>query len=459
MLNQSRRRFLQVCATSMIPFAGCTADEPPTTDAQPSAPDSATPMITGAPTETARPTSEPRVAEAWSVDTLAGKAHTLMLPEVSPAEDPAGPLYAVTAANEIAKIDPESGRVAWTKAARGEEGANPPLTPIEDAVFAISETFDDERLLTHVEALDPDTGDSRWAFEDRFFLEVLGVVDDIVVLSGEYIEVHPDEIGPERSPAGDGRLFGLDLSSGEQQWVVDVPVLRGAAVARHGAYALEFVDHETHLQTLHAIDLDGSERWSVETGSINPGSPVATEELLLAGVGDGTDAGGVGRYDPGDGSLRWRSGHWARGPGDIAVDGDTIHAGKHPFLALDPDGEKRYQANRFGFPEAPATPETLYTDGGSRIQALDRASGEVRWQYRPKDYKYTHARAVLADQIAVDRGIGPDQEVVLIRESDGTVAGTFQTPGNYFGAVGAGPWLFLGVESEVVAYDVTIGGR
>lgn len=477
MPGSSRRRFLQLCgATVTASITGCSGDgdSTATPTIMASNPETATSTATVASTETTIPTDtaaqtetpppDSTAVETWTVDQLSGQVDTLLLPEVGPTDDPAGALYAATQAREVARIDSRAGRHEWTVTVHGEAVRGRVLTPVADAVYAISETFTDEQLANHVEALDPVTGDTRWIFQDRAFLRVLGVVDELVVLAGEHILDHPDEIGPQEAIRGDGRLYGLDRATGEERWTLDLPELSGADIASHGIYALERRDYrptghpDRMLLSLHAINLDGTERWSVDTGAINPITPLAADDFLLAGAGtsDDTKQGAVGRYDPADGSLLWTAGDWERGPEDLALQDGTIHAGGRPggFLALDSDGTERYRVPGFVVSEVPATPETLYNSGGSRISAVDRDAGEVRWRYRPEDYKYTHVRAVLADHVAADRGIGPDREVVLISETDGEVVGTFETPGYYFGTVGVGRRFFAGVDSDIVAYDI-----
>lgn len=459
MTEHPRRRYLQLfTAVATATLSGCSSgdDSTDTATTQDTATDTATPTRPASGTATSTP--DFTAAEAWSVDRLSGQVDTLLLPEVGPIDDPAGPLYAATQAGEVARIAPPGGRHEWTVAMRGEELGYPPLAPVGDAVYAVSETFTDQRLANHVEALDPATGDARWTFEDRAFLRVLGVVDDLVVLAGEYILAHPEEIGPEEPIRGDGTIYGLDRATGEERWTVDVPGLRGTDVADHGVYALESPDDGAHQLSLRAVEVDGTERWRVDTGTVEPGAPLAADDLLLAGAAAGGDAerGAVGRYDPADGSLMWTAGDWERGPDELALQDGIIHAGSRPFLALGHQGFERYRVQGFGVPEVPATPESLYNGAGSHIPAVDRDVGEIRWRYRPEDYEYTHIRAVLADHVAVDRGIGPDSEVVLLGETSGEVVGTFETPGHYWGMVGAGRRLFAGVDSDVVAYDITV---
>lgn len=457
-----RRQFLQLCgAAAVASLAGCAGgDDPAEATALTDTPVDTRGTATGPRTETATSRSAPAAEFAadgvWTTDRLSGRVDTLLLPESGPTDDPAGPLYAATESREIARFTAQKGRLEWRVTARGAEEGDPELTVTEKAVYAVSETFTDETLASYVEALEPATGDVRWTFEEGFFLRVLGVLDDVVVLAGEEIARHPDEVGPNQSPRGEGRLYGLDRATGEERWHVDVPELRGADVASHGAYALERSGRDTNQLRLHAVDPDGTERWSVDTGTVTPLTPLAGDGILLAGAGaEGTERGGVGRYDPADGSLLWTAGDWERGPRNLGFQDGVVHAGTAPFLALHRDGEEQFRVPYFGVPEVPATQETLYNDGGTQIPAVDRASGTVRWRYRPADYKYTHLRAVLADHVAVDRGIGPDCEVVVLGEADGEIRGTFETPGPYLGAVGAGSRLFAGVESDIIAYDIT----
>jgi len=487
MARLPRRRYLQLCGTiGTVALAGCreatdSTETSPATDSEATS-NTATSTDTETPTDTRTETETPTdteteqtadteteqttdteestpesVAEvAWTVDTLTGQIDTLLLPECGPTDDLVGPLYAMSETGQVASIDPTDGSHAWTVRTSGEKAESPTVTPTDETVYAVSETFTDERLANHVEAIDPATGDVHWSITNQYFLRVAGIADDLVVLAGEYIDDHPEKIGPNTSPRGDGRLFGVGRESGEVRWTVDVPELESADVAAHGVYALEYQGGETYANTLIAFDLDGTERWRVDTGTTSPEALLAADDLLLAGasVGDAVSRGSVARYDLADGSRLWTAGEWRYGPDDVAVSDGTIYAGARPLLALDRDGNERFRVQGFGVPDVPPTPETLYNDGGHQIPAFDREAGVIRWRYRPDEFQYTHLRAVLADHVAVDRGIGEDQGVVLLGEHSGEVVGTFVTPDAYWGAVGNGRRLFLGVGSDVVAYDL-----
>lgn len=467
MSDRTRRQVLRLCgAAAAASLAGCGDGERADTAAPTATGTDRTTTGTPTPTDTATPTAtatdtrtpEPAAVEAWTATGLSGQVDALSLPRDGPTDEPTGPLYATSGAGEIARLDPAAGRTVWTATARGGEQRSPALVATRSAVYARSESYSEDRLANHVEALDPKRGTVRWAFEDRAFLRVAGVVDDVVVLAGEYIDENPEKIGPNESPRGEGRVYGVDRATGRERWRVTVPGLEGVDVASHGVYALESLREDDYRQTLLAFDADGSDRWTVDTGTVNPRSPVATDDLLLAGAPFAPERGAVGRYDPTDGTRLWAAGHWDRGPDDVAVDDGVVHAGAGPFLALDPDGTERYRVGPFGVPEVPTTPETLYDAGGDTARAVDRQAGEIRWRYRPENFEYTHIRAVLADHLAVDRGIGADRTVVLLGEPSGDVVGRFDTPGDYLGAVGAGRRLILGVDSDVVAYDVTVSG-
>lgn len=464
MSDVPRRRFLQTIGTALAIGAGC-GDARRSTRTSTSGAVSETPLETSRPAstptytepQTASPsaTPDPAAEELWTAGDFSGRVKTLQLPEVGPAEEPAGPLYVTTNTGEMARIEPIEGRTRWSSTIQGEEEEAPPLLPAGDNLYAIGETYTEERLANHVEALDPTTGERRWVFGDRSFLEVLGVVKETVVLSGYYIEKSPYEIGPEESPRGDGILIGADRNTGEERWRVTVPNLHGADIASHGVYALEWYEPRTYLLTLHAFDIDGTERWSIDTGTGGPTAPLATDDLLLAGAGpdDDTRRGGVGRYDPGDGSDIWTAGNWGRGPEDLALQDDSVLAGDHPLLALDRDGSQRYQLQDLTVPEVPGTSETLY-QGAKPIRAIDRSEGVVRWRYRPVKHDYVHIQTVLADHLAIDHGIGHNYEVVLLDEAEGNVAGTFETPDHYLGMAGAGHRLLIGVGNDVMAYEV-----
>lgn len=462
-MPSTRRRFLTLLGGVVAgSLGGCSttpgSTSPTPTASPPASPtDSPIPTDTAEPTETDSPTPDPVASAAWTTDTLDGMVDSLWLPNAPRKPGTTGgPLYAGTDGGEIANIHVGDGTVRWRFSVEGElaQGGHPTLTKFGSELFVVSDTQTEDTLLSHLERVDPDSGDQDWLFEAREFLTPLGVVDDTVYVAGHHIKAPPHELGPNTDPAGEGRLHAIDATTGEERWETAVPNLSGAALARHGVYlTTDWEGDDSPIDTLVAFNLDGTERWRAETGTVHLPRPVPTADGVLSGYG----GDGVSMLTP-DGSERWHVNGWDRGPGQVEVTQDRVYVGSDPIVALDRDGNERWRQPVHGS-IVRSSPEdrmldTIYLERADSVTALSHDSGKRRWTWKPPDAKYVHVKAKAGDGILVTTGIGRMHELTMLGRQTGEPVGSFYTPMVHHSVESIASRVFIGSADTVYAYDV-----
>lgn len=450
MSPSTRRRVLHTLGAGFVAgAAGCATTGTTTTTTRTTATTETTPDATEA-TETTEETG-PVATEEWRVESLDSPVRSLFLPNRPPSpETRGGPLYAVTESGQTARVAVADGTVEWTVDLTGVRPKTDSFVTTGADCFPVSDTRNRDTLRNYVDAVDSATGKRRWTFEAREFLTALGVVDGTLYLAGHYITAPPSELGPEQSAKGEGRLHAVDVATGAEQWRVSLPALQGAVVADHGLYATGRPEGTRSLR-LHAFDLDGAERWTVETDAEEPPVPAVVDAGVVAGT-----PFGFGLYAPADGRVQWSVERWQGGADVVvALDDGRLAAGWAPVVTVGVDGSgERRMADR-GEVVVPATPGTLYVATGTTAVASDRRAGGVRWRYDPANAKYVHVQAVLRGWLAVDTGIGRSRELVFLDEETGAVGGRLTAPGDFHAVVGLGEKLFVGTDASVYAYALS----
>jgi outer membrane protein assembly factor BamB len=456
MRRYPRRHFLQALGGLTIgAVAGCTAaDESESTTAPQSASTEASTAETSTIEQTT--TTDEIAAEAWTVDSLDGDVKGLWLPtRPRKPNTTGGPLYATTTDGTIANVAVATGEVRWTSSVVGALalGGFPTVREAGGGLFVVSDTRNQETLRNYVEAIDPETGDREWMFEEREFLAPLGVVDGVLYLAGEYIKAPPQELGPNQDPAGEGRFHALDLATGEERWRTTVPSLVNATVARHGIYANIAPEANSSNYKFVAFGRDGTERWRTDAGRYHLPKPVAVDGGVLASAGTDSVV-----FFAEDGTERWRISAWEHGPSEIAATPERIYVGSRPLLAVSRDGTERWRLDDYGGVIRPIRDqrreETLYYERGTEIGAIGAGDGTKRWSFTPKHEKYVHEQAVVDAGLLVNTGIGWDREFRLLDESSGGLLGEFGTPEPYFIAMAVADRLFAGGSGAIYAFDV-----
>lgn len=463
--DQSRRSVLRVLgAAAIASLAGCSTGDTPTATGPES--ETATGTLTGSPTSTLTPTEsdtptdsptpEPLAKSAWTADTLSGDVDELWLPNIPRTpQTTGGPLYAATDAGEVANLSVATGQIRWRFTAAGvpELGGHPQVYEEGSSLYVVSDRVDERPLRNYVEKLDPETGAREWLFESRHFLRPLGIVDGVLYLAGEYIRKPMSELGTHDDPAGDGRLFAVDEATGDVLWERSVPALADATVARHGLYLTVDPEDDSPEDTLVGMDLDGTERFRVDTGTVHLSRPVTTVDGVLAGAhGDS-----IAMFAP-DGTEQWSVSGWEWGPSAVEVTADGIYVGSNPLVFLSRDGTVRWRLPDGGGMVRPSEDwrflDTIYLAEGSRVSAVDPDTGTRRWSWSPEYDKYTHVQAVVNHGLVVDRGIGLTSEFVVLHEETGDVVGDFNAPQAYTSTAAVASRLFAGSTDTVYAFDV-----
>jgi len=180
----------------------------------------------------------------------------------------------------------------------------------------------------------------------------------------------------------EGGVFALESETGEMQWSYGETggfssytklIVEDALYFGKGDDAVGSGNGE-----LYAIDRDGSERWTLSTGSVYD-RPILDDGTLFVASDDGV----VRAVDPTDGSVQWRTamdGEYAN-PHPLAVR-DAVYVADECVLALDPaDGSVRWE---YGLED-----ETVFTsvidDGTVFVGTYDTVhaieNGTERWSH------------------------------------------------------------------------------
>ena len=473
MPERPRRRVLRALGGALtLTLAGCTDSEPsPTATDAPTdtetatrtatrtAPATPTPTetATDSPTETDSPTPEPLATLSWRNTSFDGIVAALSTPNRPPTpEMSGGPLYAVTDTGQVANVRPYDGEIRWRFTAAGDPSdlRVPRVYERAGAVYVVSDTIDATPLRYHVERLNPQTGERTWRWETRHVLSLLGLVDGTLYFGGEYIRKRMSELGTHEDIGGEGRLFAVDAETGAVEWEQAMPPYAGGTAASHGIYVTTWQrENDRQMESLVALDLDGTERWRNPDGMLSPRNPVPTGSGVLAGM-RGTD---VAMVAP-DGTERWTAGSWRSGPDEIVVTADGIFVGTNPLVFFSRDGTEHWRRAAGGAIVRPSRQwrflDTLYLAGGSRVEAVDPDTGDRRWRWTPPDAEYTHVQAVIRSGIVVDTGIGSNNEYVVLDEDDGRERGRFRTRHYYRSSAAIRSQLFSGQAGRIEAYEV-----
>lgn len=445
MSDGPRRRFLRTLGAALpVTTAGCWSNDDPdspatrTTATRTSTPSNAT--ITE-PTESRTP--DPLATVTWSRN-LEGAIRVL--------QTGSDAIYAHTGANRIVALAPADGSVRWHHTPPGN------LTEVDNAVLVTNSTTAPGRLQGSLEALDRSTGNHRWTFERREFLQPVGTVGDALYVAGHYITAAERNLGTSEDPYGEGRIHALDVETGEQRWAVSVPDLvepfstrRGsvpATVATHGLYVYEDPSDETGSEvTLGAFDLDGTERWAVATGTVSMDRPVP----IRNGVFSGGDGDSVVLFTP-EGRRKWAVEGWENGPSRVMVTDGGIFADGSAIGGISRYGELRWRASFSGRLVSPVEGEIVVVDGGDRVYGLDRWDGTPHWVHDSEEG--ASVLEVVPAGLIVVEGRSPWQEFALVGEEDGDVIGRVSTGAPFENTAVLGKHLFVGTDDGVRAFAV-----
>ena len=246
--------------------------------------------------------------------------------------------------------------------------------------------------------------------------------------------------------AGGRHVHAVD-PQGEIRWTYAISpstFLSSPAVASDGTVYVGGDDH-----ALHAINRDGSPRWTFKTGDLIRAPPsIGADETIYVPSHDGR----LYAVDP-DGSERWSvvvmrppegfegSRADVNSPPSIGWDGAIYVLGRGLF-AINPDGSIRwhFDSDTSSYRTTPilGADGTIYLGSGATVTALD-ARGRLLWDYKPGEAGDSSParRHVLASP-----AIGVDGTIIATSFSEtdgGTIHGIIETESTNGGHAGS-PW-------------------
>ncbi len=267
----------------------------------------------------------------------------------------------------------ENGVVHAVALATGEERWRSPLGA--DAGAATPQIVDEVAIVGDMDGvlhgIDATTGDARWT------AELDGSISGAVAATAKSVV----------AATNDGNAYGIDPATGEIAWRTTLPGGVSRSVAANADMA--FVSAAGHVVALRATD--GTIVWDARVAdSGEGGTPTVADGLVYAATGfdpDDPAATGVSVIDATSGELRWR--HVSASQEVVftpaVVDGRAFMvSGDATVVAVESSTGKLLWSHTTDGPNdalPSVAQETVYvaTNGGS-VQALDVATGEMRWQ-------------------------------------------------------------------------------
>lgn len=268
--------------------------------------------------------------------------------------------------------------------------------------------------------------------------------------------------GREDFQEGSGGVVALDASTGERAWTYGEtggfttfsrPAVEDAVYFGWGDDAIG-----SGAGSLHAVEYDGSERWTADTGSVY-GRPIVDGGLVFAGGDDGH----VYAIDADSGEEAWSVGFEAdvgsATPSVVTVDDGVVSVSvegtirafdaedggeRWSYRAIDArrvrtqkredviyytttdevgalaDGEEHWTVDFDGLTGFPGIAGgTVYVSRGDGLHAFDAEAGTERWQETAADVVAVHEDGVYAGSEEV-RSITPDGETEWSTTLDGS---------------------------------------
>lgn len=182
-----------------------------------------------------------------------------------------GQVYVGSDDGTLYAIDAVEGTVEWTVETSGQVRASP--TVANGLVYIGSWDW-------NLYAIDPVEGTEVWSFETGAAIDGAAAVpsEDAAVEDSAWTDL-------VFVASRDGRVYGLDASSGEREWVYEVgEPIPGAPAVAEGRIFVGSLD-----QQVYGIDAaSGEYRWAVSTGGAIVTSPAVAEGSVYVAVRDGS---------------------------------------------------------------------------------------------------------------------------------------------------------------------------
>ena len=261
-------------------------------------------------------------------------------------------LYAVDAASGDLRWEYRTDRVSVTSTDGVEiilttDGVRISSLGVVDGVVYFVADDDSSSRWGGLYAVDAASGDLLWIYGTREFADVrlssLVVVDGVVYFGGYY------------GGGGEYSVYAVDAASGDLRWEYETKEeVRSLSVVDGVVYA--GTDPYVGAGYLYAVDaVSGDLQWRYGISS-----PVVVDGVVF---GSGSDA--VYAVDAASGELRW----------EYRPEGRVVSSSYHPLGVVD----------GVVYVVVVADDEDYYDYGyDAYLQAVDAASGELRWEYRPE---------------------------------------------------------------------------
>lgn len=334
--------------------------------------------------------------EQWRVEF--DNSDSIRGPGLSPVVD--GTLF-VSNPDGVDALSASTGNEEWKFGVDDTRFNNPPVV-VDDTVFATTDdSFGrevDEGLGTSVYALDADTGEQKWQFDEyERATAQIRVAENTVFIPSRFC------------------VYAVDAETGEQRWQFEM----GSGVETSSDPESRFVA-ETAAGTLYLVDGDGNvfavdvatgeEKWRVDAGEWVTTHLSIVDRTLFLGALDGREQlfGAVEYYvsalDAATGDERWR----------FTLDTAT---GEDAIITEDP-------ALQF----VTVIGDTLYTGSEScldypacaSLYAVDVASGEEKWQFEADNSVDTVTESDGTLFVGTALGQGDDGVVHAVETETGT---------------------------------------
>ncbi|PSP94413.1 hypothetical protein BRC91_06395 [Halobacteriales archaeon QS_4_62_28] len=425
----SRRTYLRTClGAGLAGVAGCLTDSGTTTPATET--DASTGTTTDAPTATATPV--PAAGEiAWR-ESLGGTV------EHRPAIG-TDRLFAGTESGTVVALSRDGGVSQWTT------GTDAPIqdAPVvaDESVLAVS---GQTALHEHhtVVAFAAGDGTEQWRFEpDDWWLGIVGVSDGtaFVASTDDHLQ-------------SDGQtLYALSLADGTKEWSVEIGDNRGGFVAGDTIYIPVF-------RRLYAVGTDGTTKWTYDIPEYQFNTLAVVGETVALVSAEDFEQPVVHGIDATTGEQRFTFAPEWRAYTTHAVDDSLIVGGGEKIARLDPEtGETEWIADLpMALYDAPVVDGTMYVSSRTAA-AVSVESGDVVWT-TDLDVEFARPVGVTGETLLLHKSAGDEdrnRHVVALDRATGDRRWEFAGDAELTTPALGTDRLYFGEESEIGALKLS----
>jgi len=257
----------------------------------------------------------------------------------------------------------DSYQPAWTYQTGGAVLSSPII--VDGVVYVGSED-------KHLHAIDSKTGEAKWKLATETLIDASPVYDEGVIYIG----------------TDGGVLYAVDVKTGEARWQFKTEgrIAGEAAVTRRQGQKVVIVgSHDGQLYCINAAN--GEQVWAYETGDyVNCGIVLDNNTIVLGGCDTMMH---LIDLNTGKGTAQIELGGEVAGTPALSKDRAYIGHMQGEVLSIDLKEKKiawRFRDRDFPFIGSPALSGDLLLIGsrGRRLYAVDRETGEKKWDIRTR---------------------------------------------------------------------------